>query len=156
LYRVCGSHQSRHVNVPPLLLASCPTFQQNGCQPQPHRLSFDKDTHRIAFDMTYSHLHHSGPLTSTCRLFPILPRARNPTSPWPHYVFTPVRQYERFTNRALRLINRPSDWSILSHVIYPYIPVFPAIFAIPMIFINSEPFYLYFINTIVLLLLILL
>jgi hypothetical protein len=24
-------------------------------------------------------------------------------------MFTPVRQYERFTNRALRLINRPSD-----------------------------------------------
>ena len=24
-------------------------------------------------------------------------------------VFTPVRQYERFTNRALRLVNRPSD-----------------------------------------------
>jgi len=24
-------------------------------------------------------------------------------------VFTPIRQYERFRNRALRLINRPSD-----------------------------------------------
>jgi hypothetical protein len=46
-------------------------------------------------------------------------------------------------------------------VIYPYIPVFPAfraflsfsydfptIFAIPAIFVNSEPFYLHFINTI--------
>ena len=26
-----------------------------------------------------------------------------------YFLFTPVRQYERFTNRALRLVNRPSD-----------------------------------------------